>query len=154
MILRSVPDWDAYFLNLARTVATRSKDPKIQVGAVIVGEADETCSTGYNDLPRGAINTEERWKRNYQRAIHAEANAIATAAGAGRRIRGATLYTTLFPCWACAGLAINAGIARVVYDLDFLEGYRASWLSPEELSEIINLFRETGVVLHGLRESS
>ena len=33
---RSVIDWDNYFINIADEVATRSKDPSTQVGAVIV----------------------------------------------------------------------------------------------------------------------
>ena len=31
-------------------------------------------------------------------------------------MRGATLYTTFFPCLFCTKLIINAGIAEVVYD--------------------------------------
>jgi len=46
-------------------------------------------------------------------AVHAEANAIAFAARHGVATNDAALYTTLWPCLACAQLIINAGISRV-----------------------------------------
>ena len=48
---------------------------------------------------------------------HAELEAIreaAAAAGTGR-LDGATLYATLEPCPMCAGAAVNARLARVVF---------------------------------------
>ncbi|MGH3789195.1 MAG: deaminase [Pseudonocardiaceae bacterium] len=49
-------------------------------------------------------------------AIHAEDRALRTA---GRRARGATLYTTTFPCFQCAEKIIMAGVREVV----FVEAY-------------------------------
>lgn len=49
-----------------------------------------------------------------QIAVHAEANAVAFAALNGVPLLGATLYTTLAPCLACAQLIVQAGIGRVV----------------------------------------
>lgn len=48
--------------------------------------------------------------------VHAEANAIVFAAAHGVRLWGATLYTTLLPCFRCAQLIVNARLARVVFD--------------------------------------
>ena len=45
---RDVIDWDNYFINIADEVATRSKDPSTQVGAVIVDENHRPVSFGYN----------------------------------------------------------------------------------------------------------
>ncbi len=51
----------------------------------------------------------------YGRVVHAEMHAIASAARLGRSIKGATLYTTTFPCHMCARHVIAAGITTVVY---------------------------------------
>jgi dCMP deaminase len=45
---RNVIDWDHYFINIADEVATRSKDPSTQVGAVIVDKNHRPVSFGYN----------------------------------------------------------------------------------------------------------
>ena len=47
-IARDVIDWDNYFINIADEVATRSKDPSTQVGAVIVDQRHRPVSFGYN----------------------------------------------------------------------------------------------------------
>jgi deoxycytidylate deaminase len=51
----------------------------------------------------------------FGRTTHAEMEAVLAAARIGVRVRGATLYTTTFPCHQCARLIITAGIRRVVY---------------------------------------
>lgn len=51
----------------------------------------------------------------FGRIAHAEMAAISTAARRGTPIRGATLYTTTFPCHECARLIIASGIGRVVF---------------------------------------
>src|SRR5262249_14964907 len=45
-------------------------------------------------------------------AVHAEMRATLAA---GDRARGATLYSTTFPCTPCAELIAHAGVASVVY---------------------------------------
>jgi len=51
------------------------------------------------------------------RAVHAEEGAILQAAKLGSTaLRGATLYTTTFPCPLCGRSIINAGIKKVVYN--------------------------------------
>lgn len=58
----------------------------------------------------------------YGRAVHAEMAAIVEAATRGVEIRGATLYTTTFPCHECARHIIASGLSRVV----FIEPYPKS----------------------------
>jgi dCMP deaminase len=48
-------------------------------------------------------------------AIHAEAALIARAARDGTSLRGADLYTTTFPCPACARLVVEAGFRRCYF---------------------------------------
>lgn len=58
----------------------------------------------------------------YGRIVHAEMNALSSAARLGRCVEGATLYVTTFPCHICARHILAAGISRVVY----LEPYSKS----------------------------
>ncbi|NLV40520.1 MAG: cytidine deaminase [Candidatus Hydrogenedentes bacterium] len=51
----------------------------------------------------------------YGRVVHAEMNALMTCARNGINCKGATLYSTTFPCHNCAKHIIAAGITRVVY---------------------------------------
>lgn len=115
--MREVDTWDIYFMKMANHVATRSKDPMTQVGAVLVDENNHVIATGYNGFPPGVEETEDRWARpvKYDRVIHAEMNAIAHAARKGHATEGATLYCTHFPCnkTGCTRLVIAAGIKKV-----------------------------------------
>jgi deoxycytidylate deaminase len=54
-----IKDWDQYFLNIARAVAWKSKDPKCQVGAGIVSEDQLVLATGFNGLARGLFDAED-----------------------------------------------------------------------------------------------
>jgi dCMP deaminase len=47
--------------------------------------------------------------------VHAEQNAFITAARYGIHVEGASLYTTLNPCFNCLKEAIQAGVKRIVY---------------------------------------
>lgn len=51
----------------------------------------------------------------YGRVVHAEMDALLTCARNNISCRGATLYTTTYPCHNCAKHLIAAGIRRVVY---------------------------------------
>jgi dCMP deaminase len=111
------PDWDEYFLGLARHVSTRSTCLVLQVGAVIVVDR-AVVSCGYNGAPRGMPHCDGNHNHDGGVAVdevHAEANALVTAARHGTRVHGGTLYTTHSPCLACFNLIANAGIGRVVY---------------------------------------
>jgi deoxycytidylate deaminase len=58
----------------------------------------------------------------FGRTTHAEMEAIMATARIGSPVRGASLYTTTFPCHECARLIITSGIARVI----FIEPYPKS----------------------------
>jgi Cytidine and deoxycytidylate deaminase zinc-binding region len=51
----------------------------------------------------------------FGRGVHAEMEAILSAGRVGISVRGATLYTTTFPCHNCTKHIVDAGIDRVVY---------------------------------------
>ena len=116
-------------MELTEQVATWSscfKEDR-QVGAVIV-KNKRILSTGYNGAPEGVQSCKEkgeciRLKNNIPSgtqlemcySVHAEQNAIVSAARLGVSLEGATLYCTHQPCVICAKLIVNAGIKRVVY---------------------------------------
>lgn len=109
--------WQKRFFDLAQLVATWSKDPSSQVGAVIVDDKKRIVSVGFNGLPIGVEDTEERLNKRelkYELIVHAEANAILTAP---KSVAGCTIYVYPYlPCSRCAGAIIQSGIKRVVVE--------------------------------------
>ncbi len=106
--------WDLNFLKLSKTVASFSKDPSTQVGAVIVDDDKRVISIGYNGFPKGVKddNRLDNRELKYEMIVHAEANALLFA---NAPVKGCTIYTWPFqPCSRCASLIIQAGIRRVV----------------------------------------
>ena len=112
--MRTVPSWSKYFMQVAKTISIRSKDPNTQVGCLIVDKNNHIIGHGYNGFVPGALETAELWERptKYGLVVHAEQNALLNAA---KSPRGATLYTTLFPCLECAKAIVAAGIQKVIY---------------------------------------
>ena len=125
-----------YYLNIAETVLERSTCLRRLYGAIIV-KNDEIISTGYNGAPRGRANCSDlgycsrealkvpRGER-YElcRSVHAEANAIISAARrdmaggtlylVGRDARTGALLSDATSCSMCRRLVINAGLSQVV----------------------------------------
>ena len=131
-------DKENYYLDIAETVLVRSTCSRRKYGSIIVLN-DEIIATGYNGAPRGRQNCIDRGScmrdeleipsgERYElcRSVHAEANAIISAAR--RDMMGATLYLSgrdaktnqllgeneAQPCSMCRRLIINAGIAKTV----------------------------------------
>ncbi|HOK47322.1 MAG TPA: dCMP deaminase family protein [Bryobacteraceae bacterium] len=145
--MRTVPSWDAYYLEICRVVACRSKDPNTQVGCVIVGPHHEIRSTGYNSFPRGIRdNVPERFERptKYLWIEHAERNAICNAARAGTSTEGCTLYVEIMPCMDCARAIVHAGITEVVISAARMSAYSSEYYN-EHFGIVEVLFQEAGV---------
>ncbi|MGY4386013.1 dCMP deaminase [Pedobacter sp. UYP24] len=119
----SKPSFNHIFMNLASDLAARSHCVRAHVGAVLAKDT-RIISIGYNGPPAGTHNCDEEWpdtgcdrdsKGSCSLALHAEENAILYAVKNGSKISGATLYTTLSPCIACARLILSSGIKIVLY---------------------------------------
>ncbi len=124
------PSKQEYACLLALAARTRADCLGRRVGAVIVRE-DRVLSTGYNGTPIGMPNCSEGGcHRCGQRdtgpypvggaydlcvCVHAEQNAILAAARFGQSTLGATLTTTLRPCFGCCKEALQAGVTAVRY---------------------------------------
>ncbi len=129
-------DKENYYLDIAQTVLERSTCLRRWYGAIIVRN-DEIVATGYNGAPRGRANCNElgycvreqmripRGER-YElcRSVHAEANAIISAArkdciGAtlylvGRDAASGELLSDATSCSMCRRTIINSGLERIV----------------------------------------
>jgi dCMP deaminase len=134
---------------IARAFAAMSKLPGTKVGCLILGEAFQVLSSGWNGAPRGS--TADVDKRSVEReerlkwVVHAEMNAIANAARAGTALNGATLLCTLMPCMTCAKSIVQAGIKRVICPAPGADSAR--W--GEEFALATQLFEECDVeVIH------
>ena len=107
-------NWDEWFLGLARYISTASKDPSTKVGAVVVDQDRRIVSAGYNGLPRGVEDTEDRLANRevkYKLILHAERNALLFAK---QSLKGCCIYVwPMMPCGACASMIIQTGITRV-----------------------------------------
>lgn len=124
------PDWDEYFMLLAKLAATRSTCYSRPVGVAIAKEK-RLLATGYNGAVPGTWHCIDKhecyWRqeenqvegvepRELSRAVHAEVNAVAAAARAGISIDGASAYCTLSPCINCFKILISAGIKSVFFE--------------------------------------
>jgi dCMP deaminase len=145
--LRSVPNWDRYYLDICKVVASRSKDPNTQIGCVIVGPAHEIRSTGYNSFPRGIRDdVQERLERpaKYLWMEHAERNAICNAARAGTSTEGCTIYVEIMPCMDCARAIVQAGIVDVAVSASRMAEYSSEYYD-QHFGLVEVLFGEAGV---------
>lgn len=132
-------------VGMARHVAKLSKDPSTQVGAVIFDVKRRFVSAGYNGLPRGVEDRPERLadrEVKYKVIRHAEANAIAFATAS---LDGATLVVTHPCCAQCAGAAIQAGIAHLVWPMPD-DAFMSRW--ADDMRLVREMCDEAGVTIH------
>jgi len=129
------PDWDSYFIEIAKVVSSRSTCLRRRYGAVIVKD-NVIISTGYNGSPRGMTNCIDTGKctrkelnipsgERYElcEAVHAEQNAIIN--GSPESMKDATIYIAGFeedsgfangaPCKLCNRMIRNARIKEIVF---------------------------------------
>ena len=108
-------DWDEYFMRIAETVATKSKDPSSKMGCVIVDANKRVVSLGYNGMLQEAdeskMTLSER-PMKYYFAIHSEMNALIFA---HQDLTGCTIYNRVATCENCLKYCLQAGIKRFVY---------------------------------------
>src|SRR5688572_29143357 len=109
-------EWDSRFIELAGQIASWSRDPSTQCGAVIVRPDKTIASTGFNGFPKRCDDSPELYEDRdikLSRVIHAELNAILFSR---ESLEGYTIYVSpIAPCDRCAAHIIQSGITRVVY---------------------------------------
>ena len=113
------PRWQKYYLDLARQVATGSKDGSSKVGAILVRPDKTVSSIGFNGFParigdREDILTDPALRpQKYIRIVHAEANCLNTTRDYD--MTGFHLFVTTHPCAACSLRIASTGITHVYY---------------------------------------
>ncbi|MEG0750507.1 MAG: deaminase [Oscillospiraceae bacterium] len=150
-----------YYLDIADTVSLRGTCLRRNFGAIIV-KNDEIVATGYTGAPRGRKNcTDLGYCRRQQlniprgeryemcRSVHAEANAIISAARrdtldatlylVGREVVGGGYVVGATSCAMCKRLIINAGIGTVIIrdtDTEFtVVDVEAEWVEHDDSIE-------------------
>lgn len=141
---------DEYYMNIAMAVRKNANCMGRKVGAVLVRD-NRIIATGYNGTPEGITNCLDggcvrcRDRSTYQASVgydvcicvHAEQNALISAAKFGNAVEGAVMYSTLRPCFDCTKAMLQAKIAAVYYLHD--------WQHPmEALKDQYNLLQSIG----------
>jgi len=139
--VEKLPDTDTYYMGIAIAVREKANCRGNRVGAVLVLE-NRVIATGYNGVPEGMKNCLEggclRCRNPKGRfpsgtgydlciCVHAEQNALLSAARFGISVQGATLYTTMQPCFGCAKELLQAHVKQIVY----LHEWTPSDVDPE-----------------------
>jgi dCMP deaminase len=119
---------DEYYMSIAMTVRKKANCLGRKVGAVLVRE-NRIISTGYNGTPEGMKNcldggcvrclNRETWEKSVGYdvciCVHAEQNALITAARFGIPIESAIAYSTMRPCFDCTKALLQAKVTGIYY---------------------------------------
>jgi dCMP deaminase len=135
-----ISKWAVRFFQMAQLVASWSKDPSTQVGAVIT-EHNRIVSLGFNGYPHGISDSAITDDRDMKllKTLHAEENAILFAK---RDLSNCEIWVTHFPCPNCAAKIIQTGISTVhcpEQSRDFL----SRWGDKIKISE--DMFQQANV---------
>jgi dCMP deaminase len=152
-----------FYMRLALVVESGAKCLGSRVGAVIVRD-NRVLGSGYNGTPAGYPNcteTERGCRRCALRieqpsaglagrlydiclCVHAEQNAMLTAARFGTALDGAFLYTTVQPCFNCLKELMQVRLCGVVFHRQWQAGHPDyAWVSTE-YARLVDHYRSSG----------
>lgn len=130
----SRPNWDEYFMSLAIIVSRRASCHNVRAGSVFADpDSHRLLGTGYNGAPperasclvagcnkaKKNLNYEDSLNTGECIGIHGEVNAEGHLSGLTQR--GATLYTTISPCYHCSKTLAAWGVKRVVFKREYVD---------------------------------
>lgn len=121
-------EWDVVRINMCKELSKRSTCWKKKTAAIIVSNENRIISEGYNGTTSGSphcctIGPRDRLehrKWSIENEIHAEINAIIWTLHKDK-LKGATMYTLLSPCFRCSEMIRIVDIKRVVYAIEYRE---------------------------------
>lgn len=148
--------WDETFMSLALLVSQRTACKFHTAGVVMVDNRKRIISMGYNGPTEGDVHCVEigcakvdgdpmTKKLKRCRGAHAEINALMNAQDT-KRLQGATVYTSLFPCYDCVKALNNAGIKEIVYFEEY-ERIKTGGEQKEEENEARELLEMRGITV-------
>ncbi len=144
------PNWDEYFLEVAKLVSTRSTCLRRQVGAVAVRDK-RILATGYNGAPSGLahctdigcirekLNIPSGQRQELCRGLHGEQNVINQAVIHNVDLKDSIFYVTNQPCVTCTKMLISVGVKEIV----ILDGY------PDKLAR--RMLKEAGIKIRRVK---
>jgi dCMP deaminase len=149
-------DWDETLMNLAIIASKRTACKFHETGAVFVDNNKRIISIGYNGPTAGDLHCLEHGcakvdgdpvtgKLRRCRGAHAEVNGIINCQDT-KRLRGATIYSVLFPCFDCMKALNNVGIAEIVYYKGY-ERIKTGGEAFEEEDESIELANKRNILI-------
>ena len=121
--------WHKRYMRLAVEIGSWTSCFRRKVGAIITVNR-RIVAAGYNGAPAGVPSCKELGyclRENCKSgenldicpAVHAEQNAIASAAKIGVKIENGDIYVTTFPCVSCMKMIIASGIKRIFYKEEY-----------------------------------
>lgn len=142
---------DREYLVKAYKVASHSKDPSTQNGAVV--PVDFKLITSCNQFSIGVEVNEERLKRplKYNFIEHAERGVVYEAAKIGISLDSKTMYVPWAACADCSRAIICSGIKRVVCHQKMMDETPDHW--KESIAFAMIMFKEAGVVVDYFKEN-
>ena len=141
-------NWDDYFMSMVYLAASKSKDERTHIGAVIVGKDNEIKSTGYNSFVRKLRDDVLERQKKPEKCFwfeHAERNAIYNATLIGTSLKGCKMYTNGIPCMDCARGVVQSGILEVIVDKGWNKTNKGEDL--EHSSRTLKMFEEVSIKL-------
>jgi oligoribonuclease (3'-5' exoribonuclease)/tRNA(Arg) A34 adenosine deaminase TadA len=132
------PSFQKIYLQLARTLATRSTCQRLQVGTVITStDYRKVLAIGYNGNATGLPHQCDRQDPGNCGCLHSEENAVINCDAP--RTTEKIIFVTHLPCVQCAKRFINLGYVKKVY---YEKEYR--------LSHAIALFEKSDILVEKL----
>jgi len=141
---------DEYYMGIAFAVREKANCTGRKVGAVLVKE-NRIISTGYNGTPEGMTNCLDggcercRDRETYASSVgydvcicvHAEQNALITAARFGNSIEDSVIYSTLRPCFDCSKTMLQAKVNTIYFLHDWSHPIESLQLQYEMVQDRI-----------------
>ncbi len=145
--------WDDTFMGLAVLISERTSCKFHKAGVIIVDDKKRILSLGYNGPTEGddhcieigcaKIDGDSEGNLKRCRGIHAEINAIINSQNP-IRLKGATIYITIFPCYDCMKAINNSGIKEIVY-MEKYKRIKPGGQETEEETEALELANKRNI---------
>jgi len=120
--MKTRPETEEYFMNLAFHVATRGSCSRRKVGCILVNKHHHILATGYNgrpsgfteclDFPCSGADAPSGTELHKCEAVHAEANALLQCHDVQEIV---TVFCTTAPCIECTKLLLNTSCHTIIF---------------------------------------
>lgn len=152
------PSWDDLFMMMVDQAVERSACIHHPTGSIFVDDNHHIIGFGYSGPSAGDFNcsdagyclkidgdplTGEIKRCN---GAHAEMNAIANS-GDTKRLKGSTLYCTIYPCYDCMKMLNNIGVKRIVYRKEYRRIADGGHGKEEREQEAVDLAAKRGIII-------